>query len=167
MSFKNWSWWNKLIAILGGLAAITALIDFLNKKISILTPIYQWIVEKLTYPIPFYSTLLSVISTVFILWIIAKFKEYSEPKEREGILALNDECEARYTYFIDGNRVTLNHFNNPEGFTLFCSTHNLRLNRFNLTHEWLCPECPHQKRVGNHDDIISLIERKIRQEQIK
>lgn len=165
MSFKNWSWWNKLITILGGLAAIAVLIDSLNDNIDIFIPVFQWVIKMLFYPVAFFWIPASIIVFFFLLWLLSKLNAQEDDILKTDVLKLNDDCEARYSYFLSKDGVTLNTISNNEGYTLYCSTHDLRLSRFHLGNEWLCPDpnCNHQKRVGNYDFIISLIERQIRQ----
>lgn len=96
---------------------------------------------------------------------LSKLSERLGTIEKSGILPLNDDCEARYIYFLSKDGITLKTNRNNEGYIIYCSIHDLRLSRSPYGHEWLCPdhECNHQKRVGNHEFIISLIERQIRQ----
>lgn len=165
MSFKKWKF-PVIIATSAGILTIIRFTVGLENTFLQLGSLYHWIVEKLTYPIPFYSIILSIIGTVFILWILSKVSERSGTIEKTGVLSLNDDCEARYSYFLSKDGVTLNTIRNSQGYTLYCSIHDLRLTKFQLANDWLCPdpECNHQKRVGNHDFIISLIERQIRQQ---
>jgi len=94
LSFFKWNFWSKLFAIIGGLAAILTITRYtigIENAFLQLGSFYHWIVEKLTYPIPFYSIILSIIGTVFILWILSKVSERSGTIEKTGVLPLNDD----------------------------------------------------------------------------
>lgn len=162
MSFKNWTLWERGFVILGAFASLIVLIDFFTKKANVLIPVIDSLLEALDYKVSIFSVLLFLAIVSFLRGLIKKIT--NKNSEKQGVLPLNDDCEARYSYFPESG--TINYIGCQNGFELYCSIHDLRLSTSPYGNEWLCPdaECTHQKRVGNHEFIISLIDRQIRQQ---
>ena len=161
MSFKKWSFWEKFFAIIGGLAGITALVDWFSDKVDIIIPTLHLVGKLLTHPVSFFWIPLTIIVLFLLLWIISWVSEKSKPTIKEGVLQLNDNCEARYSYFLES--LQINYYDCHDGYELYCSIHDLKLHRFFDGLD--CTECNGSKRIiNNQQEIVSLIERDIRRE---
>lgn len=153
----------KGIATLTGLAATAAIIDFFSEKVNFIKPILQFVLDFFNYPIPVFTVLIALVVFLIFRKLIANTNSANHTQEKTGLLILNGNCEARYSYFVDRGRITLNYLHSEDGYTLYCTTHDLRLNNSGFTGDLTCPDCSGRKFIGSsHDDIISRIERQIK-----